>query len=129
MTYPSTICRPALERLFNQNPPSTILAIGEYALEALGDWQAKADVEIIAQADNADSLTELDISGKYDVAFVTHTLECMDKTKAEQLVAALETRDVPVELLVFDDEGLGIHRLANKRVAYPAIIDFLDRHV
>lgn len=50
-------------------------------------------------------------------------------SEAEQLAAALEKRDVPVELLVFDDEGHGIFRLANKRVAYPAIVEFLGKYV
>lgn len=50
-------------------------------------------------------------------------------SEAEQLVAALEARDVPVTFLVFDDEGHGIHKLKNKRVAYPAIVDFLSRHL
>ena len=50
-------------------------------------------------------------------------------SETEQLVEALQARDVPVEFLVFDDEGHGIHKLKNKRVAYPAIVDFLKRHV
>ena len=50
-------------------------------------------------------------------------------SEAEQLVAALDERDIPVRLLVFDDEGHGIFRLANKRVAYPAIVEFLSEFV
>jgi len=49
--------------------------------------------------------------------------------EAEQLVAALRARGVPVEFLVFDDEGHGLAKLKNKLVAYPAVIDFLNRHV
>ena len=50
-------------------------------------------------------------------------------SEAEQLVKALKARDVPVEFLVFDDEGHGIHKLKNKLVAYPAVVDFLNRHL
>jgi dipeptidyl aminopeptidase/acylaminoacyl peptidase len=50
-------------------------------------------------------------------------------SEAEQLVAALEARGVPVEFLVFDDEGHGIVRLKNKLVAYPAVVAFLDRYL
>ena len=50
-------------------------------------------------------------------------------SEAEQLVARLQERDVPVEFLVFDDEGHGLFRLHNKQVAYPAIIRFLDAHL
>jgi dipeptidyl aminopeptidase/acylaminoacyl peptidase len=49
--------------------------------------------------------------------------------EAEQLVEALQARDVPVRFLVFQDEGHGLVKLENKRVAYPAIIDFLDTHL
>ncbi|MDP6038762.1 MAG: S9 family peptidase, partial [Candidatus Latescibacteria bacterium] len=50
-------------------------------------------------------------------------------SEAEQLVEALKERNVPVEFLVFDDEGHGIVKLKNKRVLYPAIIAFLETHV
>jgi len=50
-------------------------------------------------------------------------------SEAEQLVDALRRRTVPVELLVFDDEGHGIVKLKNKLVAFPAIVDFLRQHV
>ncbi len=49
--------------------------------------------------------------------------------EAEQLVAALKARNVPVEFLVFDDEGHGIVKLKNKLVAFPAIVDFLNTHL
>ncbi|RMG91487.1 MAG: S9 family peptidase [Chloroflexi bacterium] len=50
-------------------------------------------------------------------------------SEAEQLVNALRARQVPVEFLVFDDEGHGIAKLKNKLVAYPAIVSFLDTHL
>ena len=50
-------------------------------------------------------------------------------SEAEQLVAALETREVPVEFLVFDDEGHGVVKLKNKKVMYPAVVEFLDKYV
>ena len=31
--------------------------------------------------------------------------------------------------MVFDDEGHGIHKLKNKRVAYPAVVEFLNRYL
>ena len=47
-------------------------------------------------------------------------------SEAEQLVAALRRRNVPVEFLVFDDEGHGIAKRKNKRIVYPAVANFLD---
>jgi len=50
-------------------------------------------------------------------------------SEAEQLVAALKARDVPVEFLAFDDEGHGVVKLKNKLVMYPAIVGFLDKYL
>ena len=47
-------------------------------------------------------------------------------SEAQQVVARLREMGRTVELLVFDDEGHGIKKLANKRVAYPAIARFLE---
>lgn len=49
--------------------------------------------------------------------------------EAEQVVNALRQRDVPVEYLVFADEGHGLIKRDNRLKAYPAIADFLDSHV
>jgi len=49
--------------------------------------------------------------------------------EAEQIVDALEKRNVPVEYLRFEDEGHGIVKRANRLVVYPAIARFLDEHV
>jgi dipeptidyl aminopeptidase/acylaminoacyl peptidase len=49
--------------------------------------------------------------------------------EAEQIVAALKQRNVPVEYLRFADEGHGLIKRANRLVAYPAIAHFLDTYV
>ncbi len=49
--------------------------------------------------------------------------------EAEQIVAALRARDVPVEYLRFADEGHGLVKRANRLIAYPAIARFLDAYV
>jgi dipeptidyl aminopeptidase/acylaminoacyl peptidase len=50
-------------------------------------------------------------------------------SEAEQLVSVLRARDVPVEFLVFDDEGHGVVKLHNRLVAYPAIVEFLEQYL
>ncbi len=50
-------------------------------------------------------------------------------TEAEQVVAALQARDHPVEYLRYEDEGHGIHRLANRLDLYPRVAAFLERHL
>lgn len=49
--------------------------------------------------------------------------------EAEQIVAALRQRQVPVEYLRFEDEGHGLIKRANRLVAYPAAVRFLDKHL
>ncbi len=50
-------------------------------------------------------------------------------SEAEQLVEAVSAHDVPVEFLVFDDEGHGLVKLENKLAAYAVIVAFLDKHL
>ncbi len=49
--------------------------------------------------------------------------------EAEQIVAALRERNVPVEYMRFEDEGHGIIKRANRLVVYPAIARFLDKYM
>lgn len=49
--------------------------------------------------------------------------------EAEQIVAALRARRVPVEFIVCPDEGHGIVKLANKLDVYPRIAAFLEQHL
>ena len=50
-------------------------------------------------------------------------------SEAEQLVEALEGREIPVDLLVFDDEGHGLAKLKNKLVAYARVVEFFDDYL
>lgn len=50
-------------------------------------------------------------------------------SEAQQLVAALEARAVPVDLLVFDDEGHGLSKTRNRIVAYERVVAFLDQYL
>jgi dipeptidyl aminopeptidase/acylaminoacyl peptidase len=49
--------------------------------------------------------------------------------EAVQITEALKKRGMPVELMIFDDEGHGLSKSKNRHVAYPAITLFLDRWV
>jgi len=50
-------------------------------------------------------------------------------SEAEQVVGALRARGVPVEFLVYPDEGHGLVKLANKLDAYPKVGEFLKRYL
>jgi dipeptidyl aminopeptidase/acylaminoacyl peptidase len=49
--------------------------------------------------------------------------------EAEQIVAALKKRNVPVEYLRYEDEGHGLAKLRNRLDAYAKMVDFLDRYL
>jgi dipeptidyl aminopeptidase/acylaminoacyl peptidase len=49
--------------------------------------------------------------------------------EAEQIVAALESRQQEVELRVFDDEGHGLSKRRNRIDGYAAAGGFLARHL
>lgn len=48
-------------------------------------------------------------------------------SEAEQVAAAVRENGVEVELVVYDDEGHGLAKRANRLDAYPRAIDFLGR--
>lgn len=48
-------------------------------------------------------------------------------SEAEQIAAALTARDVPCELLVYRDEGHGLHKRVNQLDAYPKALAFLAK--
>jgi dipeptidyl aminopeptidase/acylaminoacyl peptidase len=49
--------------------------------------------------------------------------------EAEQIVAVLKNRGVPVEYLRYEDEGHGLVKLKNRLDAYPKMAAFLDRYL
>jgi dipeptidyl aminopeptidase/acylaminoacyl peptidase len=49
--------------------------------------------------------------------------------EAQQIVAALRKRSVPVEYLRYEDEGHGLVKLKNRLDAYPKMADFLDKYL
>jgi dipeptidyl aminopeptidase/acylaminoacyl peptidase len=50
-------------------------------------------------------------------------------TETEQVVAALRARGVPIEFIRLPHAGHGIVRLEDKLLVYPAIAEFLARHL
>jgi dipeptidyl aminopeptidase/acylaminoacyl peptidase len=49
--------------------------------------------------------------------------------EAEQIVAALKKRSIPVEYLRYEDEGHGLAKLKNRLDAYPKMVEFLDKYL
>jgi len=51
------------------------------------------------------------------------------QVESDELVAAVKKNNVPVEYVVFDDEGHGFTKKKNQIAAYSAILKFLDAHL
>jgi len=51
------------------------------------------------------------------------------KAESDEIVEAVRKNNVPVEYLVFDDEGHGFSKKKNQIAAYSTILKFLDTHL
>ncbi|MFP4025218.1 MAG: S9 family peptidase [Thiohalospira sp.] len=51
------------------------------------------------------------------------------KVESDEIVEAAKTNNVPVEYVVFDDEGHGFRKKENEIEAYGKILEFLDRYL
>lgn len=51
------------------------------------------------------------------------------KVESDEIVAAVKKNNVPVEYVVFDDEGHGFTKKQNEIKGYSAILDFLNRNM
>ncbi len=51
------------------------------------------------------------------------------KVESDEIVEAAKANDVPVEYVVFDDEGHGFRKKENEIEAYGKILEFLDRYL
>ncbi|MDX1706318.1 S9 family peptidase [Pseudidiomarina sp.] len=49
--------------------------------------------------------------------------------ESDEMVAAIEANDVPVEYVLFEDEGHGFRKKANRIVAQEAYLEFLNTHL
>ncbi len=104
-------------------------------LERTGDWRRerreaeygsladdRAFLETISPLSNVDAIRAplLVMHGENDPRVPVE--------EAEQIAAAA-AEHVPVETLIFDDEGHGFSKLENRIEAYRAVVRFLDEHV
>ena len=51
------------------------------------------------------------------------------KAESDDIVAAVKKNGVPVEYVVFPDEGHGFSKRANEIAGYGAVLRFLDEHL
>jgi dipeptidyl aminopeptidase/acylaminoacyl peptidase len=105
-------------------------------LEKTGDWRrAHREKEYGNLSENRDFLVSISPLNHVDKIrcplMVIHGANDprVPVGEAEQIVAALKQRGVPVEYLRYEDEGHGLVKLKNRLDAYPKMAAFLDRHL
>jgi dipeptidyl aminopeptidase/acylaminoacyl peptidase len=51
------------------------------------------------------------------------------KAESDDIVEAVRANGVPVEYVLFEDEGHGFEKKENRERGYAAILEFLDTHL
>ena len=51
------------------------------------------------------------------------------RAESDEIVAAVQANGVPVEYVLFEDEGHGFLKKENRKEGYEAILNFLDAHL
>ena len=95
--YPETE-QTELQALIHQFQPQQILSIGPAGQELFTSYLAGCPECSLQECISVPTLEQLDGYGRYDLVFVSHVLESMPKSQAEQLIARL--RDLLCERLI-----------------------------
>ncbi|MFB6307771.1 MAG: prolyl oligopeptidase family serine peptidase [Haloarculaceae archaeon] len=105
-------------------------------LENTGPWRRKLrEAEYGSLSEDRDLLESIspinDVDSISAPLFVIHGENDprVPVGEAEQIVAEVREQGVPVEKLVFEDEGHGIAKRENRIEAYTRVVEFLDEHV
>ncbi len=102
-------------------------------------WESfkKALYEEMGDPNTADSVRLHKISPVYHAANITKPLMVLQgandprvlQIESDEIVEAVRKNGVPVEYLVFEDEGHGFLKEENRIEGYEAILKFLDKHL
>jgi dipeptidyl aminopeptidase/acylaminoacyl peptidase len=105
-------------------------------LENTGDWRRELrEAEYGSLDDDREFLESISPINNIDrieaPLFVLHGANDprVPVGEAEQIAERARERGVPVEKLIFEDEGHGISKLENRIEAYTRVVDFLDEYV
>ncbi|GAB6879198.1 S9 family peptidase [Halorubrum gandharaense] len=105
-------------------------------LENTGDWRrALREAEYGSLEEDREFLEEISPINTIDnidaPLYVLHGANDprVPVGEAEQIAEKAAEQGVPVEKLIFDDEGHGFAKLENRIEAYGSIVEFLDDHV
>jgi dipeptidyl aminopeptidase/acylaminoacyl peptidase len=102
-------------------------------------WESfrKALYEEMGDPNTADSVRLYNISPLFHTANVTKPLMVLQgandprvlQVESDEIVAGVKANGVPVEYVLFDDEGHGFRKKENEIVGYGKVKDFLDKYL
>jgi dipeptidyl aminopeptidase/acylaminoacyl peptidase len=107
-----------------ENIPPWWTAARDALIEELGDPETQRDyLTRISPLFHAENIVKpmLVLQGANDPRVL--------QVESDEIVAAVRANGVPVEYIVFDDEGHGFSKKKNRIAGYEAILDFLDLHL
>lgn len=98
-------------------------AMREYFITEIGDPRDVESLRAISPLFHADKIQRplMVLQGSRDPR--VHQVE------SDEIVAKVRANGVPVDYVVFDDEGHGFRKKKNQRTANTRIVEFLDRHL
>ncbi|HVR42107.1 MAG TPA: S9 family peptidase [Thermoanaerobaculia bacterium] len=94
-----------------------------YLVKEMGDFEDTEYLESISPLFHADRIRRplIVLQGANDPRVL--------KVESDEIVEAVRANGVPVEYVVFDDEGHGFRKKENQERGYRAILEFLDEHL
>lgn len=107
-----------------ENTPAWWAAARDALFQELGDPRTQADyLREISPLFHAENIVKpmLVLQGANDPRVL--------QVESDEMVAAIRGNGVPVEYIVFDDEGHGFGKKANRITGFEAILTFLDQHL
>lgn len=107
-----------------QNTPPWWVDLNRLLATEMGDWKTEEPyLRSISPSFHAERIKRplLVLQGANDPRVLP--------VESEDIVAKVKANDVPVEYVVFADEGHGFRKKANEIVAWETVLRFLDRHV
>jgi dipeptidyl aminopeptidase/acylaminoacyl peptidase len=51
------------------------------------------------------------------------------KIESDEIVSSVKENNIPVDYIIFEDEGHGFEKSKNKKIGYTAILSFLEEHL
>lgn len=108
----------------------------ETFLKNTGAWRRK-----LREAEYGYLDKDIEVLRKYSPIHAVDKIKCplfviqgandprVPQSEAEQIVDQVKKQGGAVEYMLFPDEGHGLAKLANRIKAYPAVAEFLDKHV